>query len=146
MSVHFLPWNLGVFVLRVLFSKSFQRRGVAHGLYPPIVCPLWSAAHGCGVPWREWSLKFLLGCGRRGVLLPNNTIFIDQGMHTKIFSSVVFFPRHNWVFLVNLIWTTQLYSELPFQDWGQLKVKLKDFKMFFMLNANSNSMPTVILV
>lgn len=48
-------------------------------------------ADGCEVPGREWSLKFLLGHRRGGVLLSYNTIFIDQGMHTKILSSVVVF-------------------------------------------------------
>lgn len=108
MAVHFFTWNSGVFVLRGLFLKYFQRIGAAHDLYTPNVCPfevLLIAAKSL----KRMELEFFLGGGTGRVLLSCNTIFKDQGTYTEIFAPVVF-SKYNCLllllFLVNLIQTT----------------------------------------
>lgn len=53
-------------------------------------------ADGCG---KRMEFEMSSWTSERGVLLSYNTIFIDQGMHTKILSSVVVFFQTQLGFL-----------------------------------------------
>lgn len=105
-----LLWEPGLF--KSIVFKMFHKMRVACDLCTSPVCLLWSASDGCKILREEWILKnsSLGRASKPGLLLLYNAILKIKGCTWKSLIPLCPLPNPAGIFLVKIIWTTQLHS------------------------------------